>query len=420
MLGDGGLAQVHAAAGFSQAETRVGQQRAQDARVVGVEPWRTGHLKDCAQISRTNQGSTSADPADAYGLVGHRLAQSTTMNAPASPRHAALPQGSALIVACVAATWLIWGSTYLAIKWALVSFPPFFQMGTRFVAAGLLLALWARWRGAALPRREQWFAAGVLGALLLMGGYGATATAQASVSSGLVVSFIAITPALVALLQWPYGVRSGRGEAVGIGLGLIGVVLLTQGQGFGASPLGLLSMAVACLTWSLGSVWALHGLPGGRLLQLAPGAMGYASQMLAGGALLLLLSAATGEAPVLPPDARALASWVYLVVAGSLIGFSAYMILLQRAGTGLASSYTFVNPVIGLLLGVTIGGEVVSAGEWFAAGIICAGVLLLLAGRSARSLGGRPDGAQRGAAGADVGVELEVQQCRPVGGQRAL
>ncbi|HRD98111.1 MAG TPA: EamA family transporter, partial [Rubrivivax sp.] len=171
-----------------------------------------------------------------------------------------------LIVACLAATWVIWGSTYLAIKWALVSFPPFFQMGTRFVAAGLLLGAWAWWRGAAWPTRGEWFSATVLGALMLGGGYGATALAEVSVGSGLVVAFIAVVPALVALAQWPYGVRPTALEATGITLGLAGVVLLTRGQGFAASAGGLLAIATACITWSLGTVWARHGLPGGRAL----------------------------------------------------------------------------------------------------------------------------------------------------------
>jgi drug/metabolite transporter (DMT)-like permease len=285
------------------------------------------------------------------------------------------------IVACLAATWLIWGSTYLVIKWALVSFPPFFQMGTRFIAAGLLLGAWARWRGAGWPGRREWSDALLLGALLLGGGYGATAFAEVSVSSGLVVAFIAVVPALVALFQWPFGVRPSRLEAAGITLGLVGVLLLTRGQGFGASPTGLLAMALACSAWSLGSVWAKHGLPGGRPLKLAPGAMGYASQMLAGGALLLAASWVAGEKPVLPPSPAALACWCYLVLAGSVVAFSAYMLLLQRTSAGLASSYTFVNPLIGLVLGVTLGGETVSPQEAWAAGVIASGVVLLLAAR---------------------------------------
>jgi len=284
-------------------------------------------------------------------------------------------------VACLAATWIVWGSTYLAIKWALVSFPPFFQMGTRFVAAAALLALFAAWRGARWPNRAEWFSAFVLGALMIGGGYGATALAETSVSSGLVVAFIAVVPALVALAELPYGVRPSRLELAGIVLGLIGVALLSAGHGFSASWQGLMAIAFACTTWSVGTVWARHGLPGGRSLALAPGAAGYASQMAAGGVLLCAVSLVAGEQPVWPPDALALASWGYLVVAGSLIGFSAYMVLLQRTSAALASSYTFVNPVIGLVLGVTIGGEVVSSGEWAAAGVITAGVVLLLYGR---------------------------------------
>lgn len=315
-------------------------------------------------------------------LPEYHVAMSTA--ATSSLRFPAPAASAPLVAACLAATWLIWGSTYLAIKWALISFPPFFQMGTRFVTAGLLLGAWAAWRGAGWPRRDEWFSALVLGALMLGGGYGATAVAQQSVGSGLVVAFIAVVPALVAALQWPYGVRPGWLETGGILLGLAGVGLLASGQGFGASLPGLMAMALACLTWSLGSVWALHGLPGGRRLTLAPGAAGYASQMLAGGALLMALSWLSGETPAWPPTPQALASWAYLVVAGSLLGFSAYMVLLQRTSAALASSYTFVNPVIGLALGVTLGGEAVSAGEWAAAGVVLVGVVVLLLAQARR------------------------------------
>lgn len=293
---------------------------------------------------------------------------------------------SPLILACLAATWLVWGSTYLAIKFALLSFPPFVQMGTRFVMAGLLLLVWMRWRGAPLPDARAWRNALVVGTLMLAGGMGGTAVAEQTVGSGLVVAFIAVVPAVVALAQWPYGVRPTALETGGIALGLVGVLLLTQGQGFAASPAGLLAIGLACATWSLGTVWALHGLPGGRRLTLAPGAAGYASQMLAGGLMLLAGSWLAGEQPVLPPDGRALASWFYLVVAGSVVGFSAYMVLLQRTSAALASSYTFVNPIIGLVLGATLGGELISGLEWGAAGVVSAGVVLLLMGRREASV----------------------------------
>ena len=306
------------------------------------------------------------------------------MSSLAHPAPSALRQMPPLILACLAAVWLIWGSTYLAIKWALISFPPFWQMGTRFIAAGVLLAAWMRWRGAAWPNRQGWTNATILGALMLGVGYGLTAVAEVSVSSGLVVAFIAIGPTLQAALEWPYGVRPTRREAAGIALGLVGVLGLAAGQGFAASPGGLAAVLTASFAWKLGGVWSVHGLPqvlGGRKLDLAPGAMGYASQMLAGGVLLLVASALVGESPSWPLDPRALAAWVYLVTAGSLVAFSAFMVLLQRTPTAVSSSYAYVNPVIGLIVGVTLGGESISAFEWASAALVTGSVVVMLGGR---------------------------------------
>jgi drug/metabolite transporter (DMT)-like permease len=287
-------------------------------------------------------------------------------------RHALTP----LIVACLAATWLVWGSTYLAIKLALVSFPPFFQMGSRFAVAGALLIGWMRWvRRAPMPDRRQWINACIVGALMLGGGMGGTAYAEVSVDSGLVVAFIAVVPLMIALVNRLFGIRPGRLEAVGIGIGLVGVLLLSQGAGFRASPVGLAAIAIACVTWSVGSVLSQQRLP------LAPGAMGFASEMLCGGVLLLLLSWLSGEQPQWPPTTLATVAWAYLVVFGSLIAFNAYMVLLARASAGLASSYTFVNPVIALLLGILVAGETVTGFEWLAVGVVLLGVVFLLARR---------------------------------------
>ncbi len=296
---------------------------------------------------------------------------SSPLSAHETPHAAPL---SALILLCLAATWLVWGSTYLAIKFALLSFPPFFQMGTRFLAAGALLAAWMRWRGVPWPTRRQWRHALVVGTLMLGGGMGGTAVAETSVGSGLVVAFIAVVPLMIAALNLMWGVKPGRLELAGIVVGLAGVLMLTQGAGFQASPGGLAAIAIACGSWSVGSVLSQRSLP------LAPGAMGFASEMLAGGAVLMLLSLATGERPHWPPQPAAAIAWFYLVVAGSLIAFNAYMHLLAHASAGLASSYTFVNPVIAMLLGVAVLGEAVSGFEWAAAGVVLAGVVLMLRG----------------------------------------
>jgi drug/metabolite transporter (DMT)-like permease len=278
-----------------------------------------------------------------------------------------------LILACLAATWLIWGSTYLAIKFALVSFPPYLQMGSRFLVAGLGLAAWMRWmRGTAWPTGREWRNALVVGALMLGGGMGSVAVAEQTVDSGIVVVFIAIVPLLIVALNLFWGVRPRPLEMAGIGLGLLGVVLLTRGEGFQASPGGLFAMVVATSSWSLGSVLSQRRLP------LAPGAMGFASEMLCGGVVLVLLAAAAGESLTWPPEPLATWAWVYLVVFGSLLAFNAYMVLLARVSAGLAASYTLVNPVIALLLGITLGNETVTGFEWFAAAVILGGVVLLL------------------------------------------
>ena len=292
------------------------------------------------------------------------------------PARAALPP---ILWLCLAATWVVWGSTYLAIKYALVSFAPFLQMGSRFLFAGVLLAAWMRWRGAAWPSRLQWRNALLVGTLMLGGGMGGTAHAEVTIGSGLVVAFIAVVPLLIALLNLVWGVKPTRLEAAGIALGLAGVLMLTQGSGFQASPGGLVAISVACVCWSMGSVLSQRSLP------LAPGAMGFASEMICGGAVLLVLSALSGEELLWPPQPEAAAAWLYLVVFGSLIAFNAYMVLLAKAPAALAASYTFVNPVIAMLLGVWIANETVTRFEWYAVVVILAGVLLLLFKRSAKA-----------------------------------
>lgn len=289
----------------------------------------------------------------------------------------AAPGLSPKVLACLAATWLVWGSTYLAIKYALISFPPFFQMGTRFLAAGVLLAAWMRWRGAAWPDARQWLNALIIGTLMLGGGMGGTATAEQTVGSGLVVAFIAVMPLMIAALNLLWKVIPTKLEMAGIALGLVGVLMLTQGQGFVASPTGLAAISIACASWALGSVLSQ------RRFALAPGAMGFASEMLCGGAVLMLLSWGNGESVAAPLATEAVLAWVYLVVFGSLVAFNAYMVLLAEASAGLASSYSFVNPIIAMLLGVAIAGEQISGYEWAAAGVVLVGVVLLLRGRRA-------------------------------------
>lgn len=278
-----------------------------------------------------------------------------------------------IVIACLAATWLVWGSTYLVIRFALEGFPPFFLMSTRFFCAGGILLAWQHFRGAAWPTLREWGNAALVGTLMMGGGMGGTAYAEMTVGSGLVVAFIAVTPVVLVLINQAFGVSPTRREVFAVFIGLAGVLMLTQGHGFRASPAGLIAQSIGVAAWACGSVLSLRGF------KLAPGAMGFASEMLCGGMTLLVLSWLRGESWQLPVHSGPYLAWVYLVVLGSLIAFSAYMMLLSHVPTSLASSYTLVNPVVALALGVWLGGEHVSPWEWLAAAVILGAVVLLFA-----------------------------------------
>ncbi len=316
-----------------------------------------------------------------HGRAGPGNLRSLPMDTSLPARPAPAP--GALLVPALLACYLVWGSTYLAIRYALVSLPPFFQMGTRFLAAGALLLAWLAWRprrGAGrlhLPTPAEWRNALVVGTLMLGGGMGLTATAEQHIGSGLIAAFIAVVPMLTCGWGLLFGHRPNRLELAGMVVGLAGVGMLVQGASFAASPGGLAAIAGATLAWSLGSVLSTTRLP------LAPGPVGFASEMLCGGAVLMALSLATGEQWPASVQPIALAAWLYLVVFGSLVAFSAYLYLLAHASPALATSYAFVNPVIALGLGVVVAGEAVSGGEWVACGVILAGVLLIFRGKTA-------------------------------------
>jgi drug/metabolite transporter (DMT)-like permease len=296
------------------------------------------------------------------------------MNESSSMSHPARAS-SPLVVICLAVTWLVWGSTYLVIRIALVAFAPYFLMASRFIVAGGLLLAWQLARGTSLPTVRQWRNALLVGTLMLCGGMGGVAYAEQTIASGLVVAFIAVMPLMLVLINLAFRVHPKRSELLAVSVGLGGVLMLTQGQGFHASPGGLAALMVGTTGWALGSVLSQRGFA------LAPGATGFASEMLCGGFALLLVSAVRGESWHWPVQPGVLLAWLYLVVFGSLIAFSAYMILLARTSASLAASYSLMNPVVALLLGVTVGAETVTRWEWLSSGVIMSGVLLLFVGR---------------------------------------
>jgi drug/metabolite transporter (DMT)-like permease len=299
-----------------------------------------------------------------------------------TPAVAAVPRSlSPLVLACLAATWLVWGSTYLAIRFALVGFAPFFLMATRFIVAGALLFGWQLTRGAAWPTAREWRNALLVGTLMLGGGMGGTAYAEQTIASGLVVAVIAAMPILLVVINLTFGVHPRRSELVAVCVGLAGVVMLTQGAGIHGSPAGLLAIVLGTCGWALGSVLSQ------RKFALAPGATGFASELLCGGVALLAMSVLRGESWHFTAEPSAWAAWLYLVVFGTLIAFNAYMVLLARTSSSLAASYALVNPVVALLLGVTLGRETVTAWEWLSAGIVLVGVVILFVGRRGQSAG---------------------------------
>lgn len=284
-----------------------------------------------------------------------------------------------LVAFCLLATWLVWGSTYLAIKYALVSIPPFLQMGTRFLAAGAIVLAWSRMKRAPWPSGIEWRNAAILSVLMMVCGMGCTAYAEQTIASTLAVIFVASVPMLMVLFGRLSGTKPERMELAGMAVGFVGVLLLVQGRGFGASPMGLLAMCISVTGWSLGSVLSR------RQLKMAAGTMGYASEMLCGGVALCAVAMLRGERLQGPVGVPAVLAWSYLVVFGSLVAFNAYMFLLSHVRPGTASSYTLVCPVVGLALGVLVAGERLSGREWMASGVILLGVVFVLWGAVRKS-----------------------------------
>src|SRR5579883_3057886 len=180
---------------------------------------------------------------------------------------------SPLLIGCIAITWLVWGSTYLAIRFALQGFAPYFLMASRFLAAGSLLLAWQMVRRAPLPTPRQWINALIVGALMLGGGMGGVAYAEQRIASGVVVAFIAVVPLLLVVLNLAVGVRPRALELMAVLVGFGGVLMLTRGAGFRGAPAGLAALMLGTTGWALGSVLAQRGF------SLAAGAMGFASEM---------------------------------------------------------------------------------------------------------------------------------------------
>jgi drug/metabolite transporter (DMT)-like permease len=265
---------------------------------------------------------------------------------------------------------LVWGSTYLGIRVALESFPPFLLGAIRFLGAGAVLFLVARLRGEPSPRAVEWGSALLTGALFFVVGNGLVNIAEQSVSSGLVSVLVATMPLWVTIFARVFGASVSMGEVAGVALGLVGVVVLNLGGELRASPTGAACALLAPMGWGLGSLAS-------QRLALPAGNMRTAAQMLAGGAAMFVVSLAMGERMGGAMSARTVGAAVYLCLFGSLLGFSAYSYLLKNTRPAVATSYAYVNPLIAVLLGILLAGEKFGATSIAGAAIVLAAVAVV-------------------------------------------
>ncbi|MFY0528202.1 drug/metabolite exporter YedA [Archangium gephyra] len=280
-------------------------------------------------------------------------------------------QSRGMLVFCLFALYVIWGSTYLAIRWALQGgFPPFLMAGMRFTLAGLVLYTVLRLRGYARPSAREWGAGAVIGTLLLVMGNGCVVFAQQYVPSGVAALVVGSMPLWAALFGGLFGQWPGRAERWGLAIGFCGLILLNLGSDMSGNAWAAFALLLAPVTWAFGSVWS-------RRLPMARGLMSTATQMLTGGALFLLISFGFGERLTTLPDPRAISAFFYLVIFGSLVAFSAYGYLLRNARPALATSYAYVNPMVAVLLGTFLAGESLSTWGMVAMGAILGSVVLL-------------------------------------------
>ena len=272
-----------------------------------------------------------------------------------------------LIPLALFALYVIWGSTYLGIRYALESYPPFLLAGVRFLCAGLVLYGFLRWRGMAPPTPRQWRNAAFTGVLLLGFGNGLVCFAEERVSSGIAAVAVASMPLFAALFAGMYGEWPNRRESIGLLIGFVGVIVLNLGSSLSGSRIGALALIVAAMCWAFGSVWS-------RRKEMPPGPMNTAAQMLCASVALLVFGFACGERLPLHPGMRSTLAAVYLAVFGSIIAFSAYLYVLKHARPALATSYAYVNPPVAVLFGVLLAGEHVGPYDLTGMAIILAGV----------------------------------------------
>ena len=279
-----------------------------------------------------------------------------------------------MIPLSMAALYVIWGSTYLGIHFALESYPPFLLAAIRFLCAGTALYVFLRVRGMSAPTPLQWRNAAFTSTFLLGLGNGLVCFAEQRVGSGVAAVTVASMPLFAAMFTGMYGDWPSRRETIGLVIGFVGVIVLNLGSSLSGSRLGALALLAAAAAWAFGSAWS-------RRREMPVGAMNTAAQMLCGSVVLFVFATLSGEHLPAHPTLRATLAIAYLAVFGSIVAFSAYLYVLHHARPAVATSYAYVNPPVAVLLGVLLAGEHVGVLDLGGMAIIVCSVVIITLGK---------------------------------------
>jgi len=280
------------------------------------------------------------------------------------------PASALAIGLALAAVYVLWGSTYLAIRFALEGYPPFTLAAIRMAIAGSLMYVVLRWRGVPAPTKKQWRTLAVLSIFMVVLSNALVNLAETQVGSGLAAIAVASMPLFAGVFAMLRGRHPSRMEWAGLVIGFLGVLWLSVGGELAGSTLGLVCLIIAPLAWAWGSIWS-------RDQDLPEPFMAAAGQMLVGTLWLIVVAVVSGERITTMPSASSTAALLYLVVAGSIFGFTAYIWLLHHVRPALATSYAYVNPPLAVVIGALIGGEVFTRHDLGAMAVILAGVVLI-------------------------------------------
>lgn len=284
----------------------------------------------------------------------------------------------ALIIACFACTYIIWGSTYMAIKLVIEDVPPFISIGGRFFFAGLLMYSFALLQKARMPSLVQWGNALFLGTLFMAIGTGAVAWAEQYVDTGIAALIISAEPLIILLMVWIlFQQRPSRRSLLGVGLGVLGIILLVSQSGFATSNssyAGVIAILTAMIAWAIASIYSPSAdLPKSKI-------QASAMQMIMGGLMQISIGLLLGESAtfsIYKMTNTAWMAWGYLVVFGSIIGFSAFNYLLQHIPPEKVATSTYVNPIVALFLGWYVLNEVLTIQSLVACGVLGTGVFFV-------------------------------------------